>query len=310
MQTFKEFLFESLRTPTRKQLLEGGNAIKTSSRINQLNVKPTLKQIYDELLPKLGLSKSDVTLLGSTGKKNPDKNGSEEGSSGDIDLGINIKALMKANNLADKAEVFAFLTKVGNEYSACKAFPGLDVVSVGYPIVNSDGEQEDKIVQLDLMPVDNLKYSAWSYYSPAYNESKYKALYPKEVYYACAKYADTKVKAQSDDGEPVTWDRLFFDLSKGLMSGTQSRQGKKKITKGTKTTDKKVLSQDPAQITKTFFGPSFKPTDVLTWEQVWDVIHSEDFVLKDKLKDILEMVKKGIERKGYPVPPELSKEVG
>jgi hypothetical protein len=313
MITFKQFLEETIKSPTRKQLLEGGNAIKTSSRINQLNVAATLKSIYSDLLPKLGLKKSDTTLLGSTGKKDPNKNGTEQGSSGDIDLGISMKALMAANNLKDKGEVFDFLTKVGKDYSDCKAFPGLDVVSVGYPIENKDGEQEGKIVQLDLMPVDNLKYAAWSYYSPSFDESKYKALYPKEIYYACARFADTKVKetGKNDDGEdvPATWDRLFFDLGKGLMSGTQSIKGKKKLTKGAKTTDKKVLSTDPQEIVNKFFGPKFKPDDVLTWEQVWKVIHSDDFILKDKLPEILALAKKGIVRKGYPVPPELEKEV-
>jgi len=313
MKTFKQYLEESVKTPTRRQLLEGGAAIKTSSRINQLNVKDTLASIYSELLPKLGLKKSDTVLLGSTGKRNPEKNGTEQGSSGDIDFGISMKALMKANNLKDKAEVFEFLTKIGKDYSDVKAFPGLDVISVAYPISNSDGKQEDKIVQLDLMPVDDLKYAAWSFYSPSYDESKYKALYPKEVYYACARYADTKVKetGTNDAGEevPATWDRLFFDLGRGLMSGTQTIKGKKKLIKGAKTTDKKVITTDPQKIVDKFFGPKFKPNEVLTWEQVWKVIHSNDFILKDKLKDILEIVKKGIVRKGYPVPPELAKEV-
>jgi hypothetical protein len=308
MRTFKEFLVESRPELSRKQLMEGGNAIKTSTRINQLNVKDTLKAIYADLLPKLNIQKSDTCLLGSTGKKDPEKNGKPEGSSGDIDLGISIKALMKANKLQDKAAVFEFLKEVGKQYKGCQAFPGLDVVSVGYPIVNSDGEQEDKHVQLDLMPVDDLKYAAWSYYSPAHNESKYKALYPKEVYYACARYCDTKVTEKGElDGKevPATWDRFFFDLAKGLMTGTQTIKGKKKLTKSAKTIEKKVVSTDPQAVVSKFFGPNYKPNDVLTWEQVWEVINSDDFILKDKLQDILKMVKKGIERKNYPVPPEL-----
>jgi hypothetical protein len=313
MRTFKEYLYESLVPQTRKQLNEGGNAIKTSTRINQLNVKPTLSAIYKELLPKLNIKKTDTTLLGSTGKKNPEKNGTPEGSSGDIDLGISMKALMKANNLRDKAEVFEFLANIGKDYKGTKSFPGLDVVSVGYPIVNDDGMQEDKHVQLDLMPVDDLKYASWSYYSPAFNESKYKALYPKEIYYACARYCDTQVTEKGEmDGKEVaaTWDRYFFDLAKGLMKGTQTIKGKKKLTKGTKTIDKKVVSTDPQDVVDKFFGSSFKPNEVQTWEQLWDVINSSDFILKDKLPEILAMVKKGIERKNYPVPPELENAVG
>lgn len=307
-RTFKEYLYESAIPQSRKQLMEGGNAIKTSSRINQLNVQKTLDAIYADVLPKLNLKKSDTTLLGSTGKKDPEQNGKPEGSSGDIDLGISMKAIMKANGLKDKDEVFAFLKDVGKSYKGCQAFPGLDVVSIGYPIVNADGKQEDKIVQLDLMPVDDLKYAAWSYYSPGHGESKYKALYPKEIYYACARYCDTQVTEKGEfDGEevPATWDRFFFDLAKGLMKGTQSRKGKKKLIKGVKTVEKKVVSTDPQAVVNKFFGSAFKPNEVQTWEQVWDVIMSDDFILKDKLQDILKMVKKGIERKNYPIPPEL-----
>jgi hypothetical protein len=312
MKTFKQYLSESGVPLTRKQLMEGGNAIKTSSRINQLNVAATLKSIYKDLLPKLGLKKSDTVLLGSTGKKNPDKNGSPEGSSGDIDLGISLKTLMKVNGLKDKDAVYEFLVKVGKEYKDVKPFPGLEVVSIAYPIVNEDGEQSEKIAQLDLMPVDNLEYCAWSYYSPAWNESKYKALYPKEVYYACARYADMRIKELGDlDGKqvPAVWDRLFFDLGKGLMTGTQSIKGKKKLIKGAKTSDKKVISTDPSEIVQKFFGPTFKPNSVRTWEQVWEAIHSDDFVLKDHLEEILKMVKRGIVRKGCEVPPELASEV-
>ena len=232
MKTFRQHISESTQRLTRRQLNEGGNAIKTSSRINQLNVAPTLKTIYSELLPKLGLKKSDTVLLGSTGKKNPERNGTPEGSSGDIDLGINVKALMKANDLKDKDAVYQFLTKIGKNYTDVKPFPGLEVVSIAYPITNEDGKQADKVVQLDLMPVENLAYCAWSYFSPAWNESKYKALYPKEVYYACARYADTKIKELGMlDGKqvPATWTRLFFDLGKGLMTGTQTINGKKKL---------------------------------------------------------------------------------
>jgi hypothetical protein len=312
MKTFKEYLYESVPKLSRKLLNEGGNAIKTSSRINQLNVSATLDKIYSELLPKLGLKKSDTTLLGSTGKKDPKRNGTPEGSSGDIDLGISMKALMKANDLKDKDEVFAFLTKVGKDYTDCKPFPGLDVVSVAYPIMNSDGEQENKIVQLDLMPVDNLKYASWSYYSPSFNESKFKALYPKEIYYACARFADTKVTETGDmDGKevPATWNRLFFDLGRGLMTGTQTIKGKKKLTKTAKTSDKKVITTDPQEIVDKFFGPSFKADKVRTWEEVWAAVNSDEFILKDKLPDILKMAKKGIVRKNYPVPIELEKAV-
>ena len=293
---------------SRKQLMEGGNAIKTSTRINQLNVAKTLETVYAELLPKLNIKKSDTAVLGSTGKKDPSKNGKPDGSSGDIDLGISAPALMKANNLKNKDEVFEFLEGIAKTCKGHLNLKSLDVMSVGWPIVNEDGLQEDKIVQLDLVIVEDLKFASWAYYSAAWDESKYKALYPKEVYYACARYCDTKVTERGElDGKevPATWDRFFLDLAKGLMQGTQTIKGKTKLTKTAKTIEKKVVSTDPQAVVTKFFGPNYKPKDVLTWEQVWEIINSEDFILKDKLQDILKMVKKGIERKNYPIPPEL-----
>ncbi len=301
MKTFKSFLTESL-------LLEGGKAIKSSVRINQLNVAPTLENIYRNLLPKLGIKQSDTAVLGSTGKKDPEKNGTEEGSSGDIDLGIASGVIMKANNLSDEDELFDFIKDACKDQKEIQVFKGLEVVSIAYPIVNSDGKQADEYCQVDLMPVDDLAYAAWSYDSPGFGESKYKALYPKEFFYACAKVADTKVTDSARDGTdtPITWTRLFFDLNKGLMTGTQTVKGKtKEVTKGAKTSDKKVKSTDPKEIVHILFGPKFSPEDVKTWEQVFEVVNSDDFIHKDKLDEIFKIVKTGLERKKVPVPEEL-----
>ena len=111
MKTFKQYLNEQ-KTPTRKQLFEGGNAIKSSSMIHQANVKNTLESIYRDLLPKLKLSKSDVRVLGSTGKKDPNKSGTPAGSSGDIDLALSIPILMKNNNFDNLDDLYKFLEKI------------------------------------------------------------------------------------------------------------------------------------------------------------------------------------------------------
>ena len=63
-------------------MLEGGNMFDDVVRIHQENVPATLKYIYDEILPAIGINRKYVQPLGSTGKK------LAGGSSGDIDLGI------------------------------------------------------------------------------------------------------------------------------------------------------------------------------------------------------------------------------
>lgn len=287
-------------------LKEGGNAIKSSTRINQENVEATMNTIYKTLLPKLKLKQSDTASLGSTGKKKPG------GSSGDIDLALSIQALLKNNNLETTTELFDLIVSVvkstGKDY---KDMRSMGIVSVAWDIENTDGLQEDSVVQLDLMVVDSIDWASWAYYSPSEWESPWKGLYRNEVLYAIAKYMDYKVleKAFNKEGIEVdaTWERHFFDLNKGLMKGTQTALGKKGITKTTKTLDKLVISQQPNDVVKMMFGPKFNANDVLTWEDSFKLLMNDDFVYKKDRKNILKMVKDGILKKGYPVPEELDK---
>jgi hypothetical protein len=63
-------------------ILEGGNVFINTSRINRIDVDPTVSNFKSQILDKIfpNLQDKDVSLLGSTGKKE---------SSGDIDIGIN-----------------------------------------------------------------------------------------------------------------------------------------------------------------------------------------------------------------------------
>jgi hypothetical protein len=159
-------------------LLEGGAAIKSSSRINQNNVEQTINNIFSDLLPKLNITDKDVKVLGSTGKKDPSKNGTPDGSSGDIDLAISIQAVVKSNGI-DATSCFDFIVNAVKGYTEVKPMKSKNVISIAFPITNTDGNQEGKFVQLDLMPVDNLKYAEWAYYSPSYTESQYKRSFSK-----------------------------------------------------------------------------------------------------------------------------------
>jgi hypothetical protein len=280
-------------------------------RINQLNVKSTITSIHKEVLPLLGLSKSSVAVLGSTGKKNPKKNGTDEGSSGDIDLAISIPDLMKKHRqLKTFDDVYAFIVKAVSGFKEVNPMKGIKIVSIAFPIDNTDGLQDDKYVQLDIMPVASIEYSEWSYYSPAYNESKWKGLYRNELLYSCAKHANYKVlkKAVNDEGEEVDaeWERHFYDLASGLMKGRQSIEGKKGLVKSAKTLEKETVSLNPKEVTEFLFGPGISPKEVLTFEQALEVMLSDKFVYKDKLKKILHDAAHGIvDNKRVPLPNEL-----
>lgn len=292
-------------------MLEGGAAIKSSSRINQLNVQATLNKIYKELLPKLGIEKKDTAIFGSAGKKDPSKNGQELGSAGDIDLGISLDALLKHTA---KEKVYSYLEeqakKAGYEV---RSFPGIGVVSLGFPIENKDKLQENKLVQLDLMPVSNLRYSEWSYYSPGYSESPWKGLYRNEILYALARHVKTETLESGPDSTgkevPIRWSRLFYDLKHGLCKGEQSIVGKKGLLKKPETISKKIITKDPQEIIRHLFGAPFPAESIKTWEGAWKALMSKDFGRKALLGEILLTIKNGIEKKGYPVPKELEDEL-
>jgi hypothetical protein len=315
MESFKDFYDQNL---TRKQrgalgilgegetILEGGNAIKSSTRINQENVEATLADVVKRLLPKLKITKKDIASLGSTGKKAPG------GSSGDMDLGVCIKAILNKNadvNTID--DIMDLLVKVGNELShEVKDMRQFNLISMAWPIANIDGKQENQFVQLDLMATDCLNWSKWAYYSPSEWESDYKGLYRNEILYAIARYMDYKTleTGLTKDGEEVdaVYSRNFFDLAKGLLKGVQSRLGKRgKVVKALTTLNKELMYNDPEEVVKVLFGPSFTPSQMLTWEDALSAVTSDDFIYKDKLDDIMKMTIKGIKDKGYPIPTSL-----
>ena len=95
MINFKEFI------------KEGGRAVKGSVRINQENVKDTLKSISIGIVRVLKITDKDTGLLGSTGKKRPG------GSSGDIDMAIDANKVLRANGIQLADELFDFIAHGG-----------------------------------------------------------------------------------------------------------------------------------------------------------------------------------------------------
>ena len=284
----------------------GGNAIKSSSRINQENVASTIEDINNILLPHLNIKIIDTSLLGSTGKKLPG------GSSGDIDLAVSYKSISENNNLNTSKEIFDFIIEQSKKFTyEIKDLRQMGLISIAWPISNDDGKQDGLYVQLDLMLVDSIDWATWAYYSPAEWESPWKGLYRNEILYAVAKYMDYKsIESLVDDKyKDLVWERDFFDLGNGLFRGTQSRKGKKGPTKIARTLHKSLITNDPSTAVKMMFGTDCIPSELLTWDDVFKCITKDNFVHKKFLYEILLMTKEGIESKDVPVPMELLDEI-
>ena len=272
---FKNF-FEST-------LLEGGAALKTSP-ITQSEARKLIPVLIDQISGALGTTKLNVRSIGSAGKK---PKATDE--SGDVDFAVN----------AESDDVEKALSGLAYDGKTFRVMKGINVYSFAYDL-------GDKKVQIDLMPVSNVRYAEWaSQANEADLKDGLKGSHRNELFFAIAKHIDPQVIKHDTDKSPLIIKRYFYDLQKGLMLGTQSREGKKKSSKGFKTVEKKVLTDDPIKVTQFLFGDSFTPDDVSSFKGTLAAIESPKFAHKAARKKIIDMAKLGMKNKGLKVPEYL-----
>jgi hypothetical protein len=294
-----------VKKPANKLITEGGNAIEGVSRINQENVAATMDSVYKKLLPLLGIAKDQTAVLGSTGKKLPG------GTSGDIDLAVDRKAIMRLNGLKSTEEFYQFLIhmaeRLGYNYNNLK---GLGIVSIGWPIANIDGKQENQYVQLDIMPSDNLKMTAWGMASPHQSIEQYKGAVRGELLYWITNEIDYKALKQqanelTGEIEDLEFERTIFNGMKGLYRIKQSylspKTGKRKANKWT--VGRELIEDNPVAIAKLFFGKDVNPDDLISAKQIWDAMMSPEFPYPDKRKNIVKNTIKSLTKSGIDYPP-------
>jgi hypothetical protein len=118
---------------------------------------------------------------------------------------------------------------------------------MAYPIVNNDGKQDGEFVQLDFVPVENLKLRAFSQYSPQEVEGEpyVKGLVRTQIMMAIARFSGFKVLEMGkvnkrEDERPVKWERYSYAYQTGglykntyerpLMPGKRGEEGIHKAT--------------------------------------------------------------------------------
>lgn len=275
-------LLELVSLSPSEIILEGGAAIKGVDKINQVEARHLIPEIIEKISKKLGISAKKVKATGSGGKKADDS-----ALSGDIDLAIEAPARKIEQACMDLAHDNMYRIMKGiNCYSFATKFNG-------------------KLVQIDMIPVEDVNYAEWSYQANEQDLKKgLKGAHRNELFFAVCKHADRHVLRKDDDGDPAEVERYFYDLSKGLMTGKQSRVNKKgRIVKNWTTTDKHVVTKDPNQIAKILFGSTAEKC--ATFKGCLAAIHGPKFPFP-KLRDkVIETARKGIKSKGLAAPEGL-----
>lgn len=249
---------ESFRA--RRLLTEGGNAIKNAKSIHQWEVLSTIADLFETLLPALGVAEQDAALIGSAGKKLP------EHDSGDLDIVISAKAASRHCGSVEAARerIKELWKKKGLETNWIPVF---DLLSVAWPIKGRDGD----LVQVDIFFAKSMKYVEWAMYSPSELDSSYKSAVRNQL------ITQTVTTRSRQVLSPYEYDAELYNLRDGLLSVHVSFVDSfGKVVRDPITTVLDVVSDDPEYIAEKYFNTSADNLD--SAESVLAIIKDdEDF---------------------------------
>ena len=295
-------------------IFEGGAAIKTSRRIREDEFSETLKSIQENLFPLIGIEPSKINdqyvVIGSIGKKeNP------EDTSGDLDIGYDA-AWYSTDNGIERKECSGFIyDKIKNGIGDILGFmpeinylKGLNIVSLGWPI---NGDKNNGLVQLDLIPLSDMRWADFIYYSPNYKEreSKYKSAH-RNWLLAAILSARKEIMERNEIGEILDYNTPVLILSDGLYWHTKSYRGKiKDRLKNPKKIEgsERFVTNDPQEFIDFALGKGYTTNDVKTFEKLYKIITSPEFELRDKLPEIKERFVEFLQRVGLEIPTEINR---
>ncbi|MCH5167436.1 MAG: hypothetical protein J1F35_06025 [Erysipelotrichales bacterium] len=244
---------------------EGGHSVKDAGPIPGDIAGKVGKDILKDIKNKFAY---DGILLGSTGKKGKDQ------MSGDIDVAIQApwEDYEKIKKYVESLDKFTDFGNINKQ---------LHVINFGYEW------ETDKVVQIDIMFVEDLDFADFVYHSPDFtkNESKYKGMYASALFMAVASCIPVNNINKEKDGE---WEEYFFSQAEGLKIVTKTNIGKNTKLKNPKKVSSKTISKNINDIVKTILGNKATKEDCYSFEKLTEYLSSNNFKYKDKLPDILE----------------------
>jgi hypothetical protein len=296
-----------------KAIFEGGAAIKSSRRIREDEFPKTLEHIRQTLFPLLDIDPTqggkEYLIIGSIGKK-----ADPSDTSGDLDIGYDGMWFAQREGIQYKECSKKILDLLSVELATVLGFepeikymPGLNIVSIGWPI---EGDMNKGIVQVDLIPLSDMKWAEFIYYSPDYKkgESKYKSAH-RNWFFSAVLSARKKELEKDEAGEILDYDSPVLILSDGLYWHTKSYKGKLKprLKHSQKIPgSERFVTNDPQEFIDFALGKGYRPEDVKSFEDVFKIVNSPSFDLYDKLPEIKERYIQYLDRVKLPVPIEIN----
>lgn len=265
-------------------------------------IKPTIDLFYS----MTGFKYGSLTIIGSTGKKE---------ISNDIDVAVD----MNEYPFEDTCEALKRFYGEDN----CFINKGAKIGSFAVP-ANTQAGILEKLIQIDLMFVNNIEWAKFIYYSPSPSESRYKGAIRTILLSAVASNHGEMGKDMFvfTDGILVGAVRRCIDFSLGLKRKIEVRRTKKDGTllktmkpatleefrekfpyARTELVDDVKTIDDPNVVVKTLFGPGTNVADINTAEKIIEIINHWE--ARDKIYErAAQRLKRGVEKIG-PIPPEI-----
>ena len=292
------------------KLFEGGAAIKSSRPIKESEVEKTIQHMREVLFPLIGDGEldKDYLLIGSIGKKK-----SPSDTSGDIDLGLSQEFLAQKFGISADQSLQFLYDKLSTELPAIlgyepdmKLMKGINVLSIAWPI---EGNTENGTVQLDLIPISDMDWAKFIFYSPDYrkNESKYKSAHRNWLFQAILS-ALKNVTKRDENEDIVDFDTYALRLNDGIYKNKKTFQGATKRLKRPDTVKGQsvFVTRDPQELLDLMFGGGVKPDNVKSFEDVWNIVTSPNFKYSDKVEEIRKDLIRYLNNAGYVIPTEVA----
>jgi hypothetical protein len=274
----------------------GGNAVKVSRPVTFEEAEETIKWIKKHILPYMNFWEEDIQILGSYGKK------LEGETYNDIDIAVQIPRLEHFPNatqrLAGLLEGWGYQTKMN---------PGFGICSFGCPI---KGDYDNGVVQIDFMLTYNLQWSKFIYHSPDFRkgESKYKGLYRNILLMALITEPEKEFIKMTSEGGIEEIEVNILRYPRGVWRVRKNFMGKKgKLVKNGYNVEgsERFVTDNPMEIIDMTVGSEFIPTDIDTFEKLWDIVMSSNFKWINKREGIINRFIECLGEQNLSLPKEV-----
>ena len=266
-------------------LLEGGNAFGGVSPIKRSEVRTTFGEFEKQVFNKIGV-KGKAVMIGSTVPLIKEKYG-------DIDTALDyddIKSMGGFDGLAAKVTSLNF---------SVNAMPGLELVSVKFPIFNSKGKKTKSFAQIDILVCKKVWLEFWAF-NPT--NTQFKGMYRNKLMQAV--FGVLYKVVHKDPTQKFSMSHLGVRLKK--IEQVPITKGARKGKMRDKTLDVKTITNTPKGMVKVLnelTGKKFKISDFNSFETLQ--ISLKKNLNKNFYKTIVDYAKEHMENEGMVIPDEL-----